>query len=136
MIATMDIALVNDAVAAVLRAEAKVLGVTQDQLAQAAGISKVTVQRYLAGTRELPVAAAIAMAQALNMTGTQLFDEAERRAARGAGTLPNVRPFRARASEPEATFLSDDDLRGFGVPDAADDGGDWQAEDEGREDQP
>jgi transcriptional regulator with XRE-family HTH domain len=58
-------------------------------------------------------------------------------AVRPAETSPsNVRAFPARASEPEATFLSDDELHGLGVADAADEAGDWQAEDEGREDQP
>ncbi len=69
----------NAAVAAVLRAERVVLGLSHADLEERTGIPKVSIQRYLAGTRPLTIDTVYALAGALEMSLEHVIGEAQRR---------------------------------------------------------
>lgn len=67
------------AVAAQLRAERAVAGLTYDGLANATGMSKFTVMRYLKGERQIPLPEFAALAEALGLTPQELMARAMER---------------------------------------------------------
>lgn len=69
----------NDAVAAVLRAEVAVLGLSLNELEERTGIPKVSIQRYLAGTRPITIGTVTTIADAIGMSLQQVIIEAQRR---------------------------------------------------------
>lgn len=66
------------AVAAELRAERARKGITLDALAAASDTAKSSVQRYLKGTREIPITAFLALCQALEVSPVEIFDRASK----------------------------------------------------------
>lgn len=76
----------NAAVAAVLRGElAARRDLKQDDLVRATGISKPSVQRYLAGDRHLNLTVVQLLAEALDLTVAEVFDSAAERMRRDEG---------------------------------------------------
>jgi len=69
----------NAAVAATLRAERVVLGLSYPYLEGITGIPKTSLQRYFAGTRPLTIDTIALLADALGMSVLQTISEAERR---------------------------------------------------------
>jgi transcriptional regulator with XRE-family HTH domain len=72
----------NAAVATVLNMEKTALKVTLVELADATGIPKVSLQRYLSGDRVMDMAQVRVIAGALGMDVPEVYAEAERRMAR------------------------------------------------------
>lgn len=67
------------AVAAQMRAERAATGMTIDALSSASGIPSQTLMRYLKGTRDIPMRAFIALADALEVPADELLARAQRR---------------------------------------------------------
>lgn len=94
----------NGAIAAQLRAERVALGLTNDELAEQTEIPKVSLQRYLAGTRAIDIATLDSLARALGVTATQIVRDAEARLERlrdrgeDSPTFSSAKPARAPRS--------------------------------------
>ena len=71
----------TDALVATIKAEQSIRRLTNQQLADGAGVPWTTLKRYLAGTnsRGLPVRTALAIAGALDMPPSALFLRTEQR---------------------------------------------------------
>lgn len=76
------------AVAAEIRGEARAQGLTLDDMAALSGVTKVSVQRYLAGTRELPVSTLYSLTAALRVDPADLMAAAVRRMERTEDEKP------------------------------------------------
>lgn len=72
----------NDAVAATLRAERAVAGLTTLALAERSGVPERTLMRILAAERDISVAQVEKLADALGVTPIYVVTEAERRLER------------------------------------------------------
>jgi cyanate lyase len=72
----------NAAVATVLNMEKTGLKITLPELAEATGIPKVTLQRYLAGSRAMNMAQVRSIAAALDLTSAEVYALAEERVER------------------------------------------------------
>lgn len=70
------------AVAAELRGEAAAQGITHATLSKLSGVPKVSVQRYLAGERDFPMAAFYRLVEALSVDPAELMAAAVRRMER------------------------------------------------------
>lgn len=67
----------NNAVASELRAERARKGVTLAALVEGSGIAQSTVQRYLGGKRDIPIAALYDICKVLTVDPRVIFDRAE-----------------------------------------------------------
>lgn len=76
----MDTADAIAAIAAELRAERAAKRMTITQLSQRSGVPSATLNRYLAGQRDVPVSTIIALASALEVDPGELLDRAVARA--------------------------------------------------------
>jgi len=80
------------AVAAELRGEMAAQGITHAAMADLTALSKTSVQRYLKGTREIPMTAFYAFAAALNVNPADVMAAAvkrlEKKADAGAEDAP------------------------------------------------
>ncbi|MCW2286991.1 helix-turn-helix domain-containing protein [Leucobacter luti] len=65
------------AVAAELRAERARKGITLAQLVEESGIAQSSIQRYLKGTRDIPVSALIDICRVLTVSPRLIFERAE-----------------------------------------------------------
>lgn len=110
----------NAAVAATLRAERVVLGLSHADLEERTGIPKVSIQRYLAGTRPLTIDTLYVLAAALGMSLEQAIGEAQRRLPQftdQAAPLANDGQADAARPEPHATTVTAEDIAaGVGLP--------------------
>lgn len=77
----------NGAVAAELRAEKAAQNLTNQDIADSSGIPVVSVQRYLAPTREIDVTVLGRLAVALGKTAAEVVEAAEVRLARQAAKV-------------------------------------------------
>lgn len=66
-----------EAVAAELRAERARKGVTLAHLVTETGIAQSTVQRYLNGKRDIPIAAYLELCRVLEVSPMMIFERAE-----------------------------------------------------------
>lgn len=66
----------NAAVAAELRAQRARVQMTFEQLAESAGISKISAIRYLNGQRPIPIPELAALARALDTSAPRVLDDA------------------------------------------------------------
>lgn len=103
----------NSAVAAALRAELAVAGVSQNELARQTGIPQVSLQRYLADKRPITIEVLDAVAHALGMTILQVFEEAERRrmATPFDGPTPRTSPAPAQRTGSHPALPAPGDTR-------------------------
>lgn len=111
----------NAAVAATLRAERVVLGLSHTELEARTGIPKVSIQRYLAGTRPLTIDTLNTLAAALGMSLEQAIGEAQRRLPQFTADqeVPRVNDGQADAARPAphaTTVTAEDIAAGAGLP--------------------
>lgn len=66
------------AVAAELRAERARKGTTLAQLVEDSGIAQSSIQRYLKGTRDIPVSALVDICRVLDVSPRLIFERAEK----------------------------------------------------------
>jgi transcriptional regulator with XRE-family HTH domain len=81
----------NVALAAELRAERVAINMTIEELRQRAGLTKPTMLRILAGTRDINVTQLAKLSQAMNITAEELFRRAVERMG-GMGALMSEAP--------------------------------------------
>lgn len=67
------------ALAAQLRAERAASGMTQDELAQRVGVSKMTIRRYLTGERPVVIPHFVELAAAFGLTPDELIRRSNER---------------------------------------------------------
>lgn len=67
-----------------IRAEAAALGITLKGLAEAVGIDRTSLYKYLDGQRAMPLPVLRDIASALRMSPVELLDRGEERARRNA----------------------------------------------------
>lgn len=72
---------IQTAIAEELRAERAVQRITLDQMAEDAGMVKITMRRYIQGERDIPVKALAEICRALNVPMGEVIDRAEQRLA-------------------------------------------------------
>lgn len=70
----------SEALAATVRAERAARNMTQQQMADAAGMTFVSIRRYLRGEREINTAALWSIAKAFGVRPSYLMQQAEMRA--------------------------------------------------------
>lgn len=95
----------NEAVAAVLRSERSAQKLTLDELATATAIPRVSLQRYLAGTRAMDVDQLASIAKALRLDVAEVLADAQRRLARSAAPSVTMRPVDAPVADDEQAGL-------------------------------
>ena len=111
----------NAAVAATLRAERGVLGLSLDDLEERTSIPKVSIQRYLAGTRPLTIDTLYVLAGALGMSLQQAIAEAQRRLPMFTADQPEPEPSAeqpdvAQPAPHSTTVTAEDIAAGVGLP--------------------
>lgn len=93
----------NAAVAAELRAEKAASNLTLSDIARLSGVTKGSVQRYLAAERHIDMRTLNALALALGTTPGELIERAQERRARDAGSaLPDPLDLTLAAMDPIA----------------------------------
>lgn len=70
---------IQSAIADMLRAERAIQGTTLDELAERAGMPKVTLQRYLRAQRDIPLKALADICRALDVPMGEIIQRAEQR---------------------------------------------------------
>lgn len=76
---------IQSAIADELRSERAIQRVTMDDLADRAGMVKITMHRYMQGNRDIPVKALADICRALNVSMGEIIDRAEARLASKQG---------------------------------------------------
>lgn len=72
---------IQAAIADELRSERAIQRMTMDELAESAGMVKITMHRYMQGNRDIPVKALADICRALNVSMGEIIDRAESRLA-------------------------------------------------------
>jgi transcriptional regulator with XRE-family HTH domain len=72
---------IQTAIAEELRSERAVQRITMDEVAERAGMVKITLHRYMHGDRDIPVKALADICRALNVPMGEIIDRAEDRLA-------------------------------------------------------
>ena len=98
-----DAALLQEVLAGELRVARARVGLTQEELADAAGLHRTTANRLLVGTRKVDVQQLLDLAKALNTTAGEILDGAQREYERRLA----ARQEEAATSKPKRTRLRD-----------------------------